>query len=311
MISPFVRQARLPSRRRWVAGASVAGIKLEARFYETYEMCSVVEGVLRQPYEYARSLEGFHCDGQWAGWLSPFPKVSALHQFIDFVVHGVHDEQAERVDLEQRLATHRHFASLPAAISDLKPHILPIELAFAHHGIDHLSFVQHLADTGRKFDGAEDDDVYDYMFEIALSEAYEALMQQTVAEVFHVLFQNRSLLLSFNEYVSGILERSDPASAQGYDLSRLAKSGTLRRTKPPMWARRAVFFRDRGQCVLCERDLTGLVNLDNVENFDHIVPLALHGINDVSNLQLLCVPCNQGDKKAKRGVTSNRYQTWY
>src|SRR3546814_4546557 len=51
---------------------------------------------------------------------------------------------------------------------------------------------------------------------------------------------------------------------------------TLCRSK---WAQRAVFFRDRGRCVLCEKDLTGLMSIDNVENYDHIVPISGWGIN--------------------------------
>jgi 5-methylcytosine-specific restriction endonuclease McrA len=81
--------------------------------------------------------------------------------------------------------------------------------------------------------------------------------------------------------------------------------------KPPSWAQRAVFFRDRGRCVLCDKDLSGLTNLANSENYDHIVPLGRHGLNDVSNLQLLCAECNQIEKKDGHGRTSSEYQTWY
>lgn len=38
-----------------------------------------------------------------------------------------------------------------------------------------------------------------YMLETFLSEPYERLSEQTVGEIFHVLFQNRELLLRFNE----------------------------------------------------------------------------------------------------------------
>lgn len=78
-----------------------------------------------------------------------------------------------------------------------------------------------------------------------------------------------------------------------------------------MWAQRAVFFRDRGKCVLCDSDVSGLVSLDNIENYDHIVPLSRWGLNDITNLQLLCVPCNQHEKRDGAVITSGRYQSWY
>jgi 5-methylcytosine-specific restriction endonuclease McrA len=45
-------------------------------------------------------------------------------------------------------------------------------------------------------------------------------------------------------------------------------------------------------------------------DFDHIVPLALGGLNDVTNLQLLCKGCN-GTKGGRRRAASNHYRRWY
>ncbi|MBV4522630.1 HNH endonuclease [Pseudomonas sp. SWRI74] len=67
----------------------------------------------------------------------------------------------------------------------------------------------------------------------------------------------------------------------------------MKRVTIPKWVRRAVFYRDRGRCVLCDKDLFGQINLENHKNYDHIVPLAKHGLNDTSNIQLLCKECNQ------------------
>jgi 5-methylcytosine-specific restriction endonuclease McrA len=57
--------------------------------------------------------------------------------------------------------------------------------------------------------------------------------------------------------------------------------------------------------------LSGLINLENLENYDHIVALARFGLNDVCNLQLLCERCNQVEKRDGDAVTSARYQSWY
>jgi 5-methylcytosine-specific restriction endonuclease McrA len=57
-------------------------------------------------------------------------------------------------------------------------------------------------------------------------------------------------------------------------------------------------------------DLSGLVNIENSENYDHIVPLASYGLNDVTNIQLLCSKCNK-KKSGGTAITSYKYQTWY
>lgn len=95
------------------------------------------------------------------------------------------------------------------------------------------------------------------------------------------------------------------------DAKKLFNSkGRLKRVNIPEWAKRAVFFRDRGRCCLCFKDLTGIISLKSSKNFDHIVPLAAGGLNDVSNLQLLCAECNS-KKRHDHIITSNYYQAWY
>ena len=282
-----------------------------AKFYETYNMCAVVDELLKNTLDNALLLEGFHCDEQWAEWLAPYQKYSVLHQFIEFAVRGFHSDQAEEFDVDKDKRMYASFKEIPAAIADLKPHKLPIEEAFDHHGIDHQTFFEFLADAGKTFEDAGADDIYEFMNEVWISAAYENLMKQTVDEVFHVLFQNRELMMLFNDYVSGILSQGDWDRVEDLDRSLFAPNGTLARVRPPMWAQRAVFFRDRGKCVLCDSDVSGLVSLDNIENYDHIVPLSKWGLNDITNLQLLCVPCNQHEKRDGAAITSGRYQSWY
>ncbi|MFW2567879.1 HNH endonuclease [Aliarcobacter butzleri] len=56
--------------------------------------------------------------------------------------------------------------------------------------------------------------------------------------------------------------------------------------------------------------MSGILNLENKVNYDHIVPLDKYGFNDISNIQLLCFDCNQ-KKKANPAITSHFYQSWY
>ncbi|MGN6603027.1 MAG: HNH endonuclease [Ginsengibacter sp.] len=88
------------------------------------------------------------------------------------------------------------------------------------------------------------------------------------------------------------------------------KAGTLKRVRIPEWCKKAVFFRDRGHCCICNKDLSGSLSINNKKHYDHVVPLAQGGLNDIANIQLLCDSCNAG--KGGRGIeTSNWYERWY
>lgn len=68
----------------------------------------------------------------------------------------------------------------------------------------------------------------------------------------------------------------------------------------PEAVRRYVFDRDRWQCKGC-----GQKGNEATLEIDHIVPLALGGSNDISNLQVLCRSCNRqkggrGDRRFRR-----------
>ena len=67
-------------------------------------------------------------------------------------------------------------------------------------------------------------------------------------------------------------------------------SKTPRISIPPE-VRKYVFNRDKYQCQSC-----GQTNLETNLTIDHIIPLALGGQNDISNLQTLCFTCNQQKK---------------
>lgn len=284
---------------------------IEARFYETYYFCNVVRNVLHDQFSYLRNLNDFYCDDRIFYLVQPFQKYSVFHEFIEFIVEDIFYEEASKVELVDRRELIEKFQYIPSAINDIKPKILPIEHAFKFHEIGYLCFESHLENIGKSFDDASEDDIYDYMNELRLSGDYETLVQQTVREVFHVLFQNRHLLMIFNEMMAAALESQADLEPPEEQDSFFSRSGVLKRTTIPKWVKRAVYFRDRGRCVLCDKDLSGMLNLNNQENYDHIVPLAKHGLNDVSNIQLLCKECNQNEKRAGNAVTSNRYQSWY
>ncbi|WP_138502895.1 HNH endonuclease [Nostoc sp. PA-18-2419] len=56
----------------------------------------------------------------------------------------------------------------------------------------------------------------------------------------------------------------------------------------PPEVKKYVWQRDKYQCQSC-----GKTTLETKLTIDHIIPLACGGQNDISNLQTLCLICNQ------------------
>lgn len=131
-------------------------------------------------------------------------------------------------------------------------------------------------------------------------------------EVVHILFNDKNFLVMFNRLVRKVLIDEDslyedfviwPSGTRNED-------GTIVRNPIPQWVKNAVYHRDKGHCVFCNRDLTGLVNILSQENFDHIIPLKDYGTNDPCNIQLTCEDCNKV-KGGKDKVPEYKYQRWW
>src|SRR6266568_1439889 len=86
----------------------------------------------------------------------------------------------------------------------------------------------------------------------------------------------------------------------------LNRSGKFPRVQIPIWIKKAVYFRDRGRCLNCNSDLSYLLCTDRRQHYDHIVPLDRMGVNDPTNIQLLCAKCNE--RKSSTSIyTSTSY----
>jgi hypothetical protein len=133
----------------------------------------------------------------------------------------------------------------------------------------------------------------DYLVQLWIGDKYEDVVDKIAEEMFYILFLNRDFLLYFNHYMS---------RTHGANFSRIHM---------PEWVKRAVFYRDRGRCVLCGKDLSGQLAISGEKeiHYDHMVPLEQGGMNDVTNIQLLCSSCNLS--KGTFSATSNIYQNWY
>jgi HNH endonuclease len=124
--------------------------------------------------------------------------------------------------------------------------------------------------------------------------------------VHHVLFSNRAFLLDFNEGLAEHLSNESNLIPPQCSTSK----GKVKRVSIPQWLRKAVFHRDVGRCVLCQRDLSGLISTNRKLHFDHMVPLDQYGTNDPSNFQLLCEKCNL-DKSGTASETGHLYNRWW
>ena len=124
-------------------------------------------------------------------------------------------------------------------------------------------------------------------------------------DTFHLLFEDREFLLRFNQGVAQVIQ----LCVQKGMLKDFTQDGILKRVNIPQWVKRAVLYRDKGRCVYCGKDLTGTIARGEEVHYDHIVPLARGGINDPTNLQLMCRECNL--KKARSISTSDMYQLYW
>jgi hypothetical protein len=285
---------------------------IELTYYETYYFSNAVKNVLEHQMHYLRNLNDFYGDGKYLGLTAPFRKFSAFHVFIQFVIDEImSEEMLHDVKLDIRQDTLHHLKDVPSAFAfDPHPAKLPVNLALDRFGIEHQSFEDWLKEQGTAFMDARDHDVEEYYFALREEGPWDELLERATREIFFVLFQNRDVLMFFNDMMADQVKDGGEEALEGEHAERFARAGVLNRVSIPEWVRRAVFFRDRGLCVLCHRDLTGIVNIWSEDNFDHIVPLAAGGLNDVSNMQLLCRECNS-KKRAGEPTTSNRYEAWY
>lgn len=141
-----------------------------------------------------------------------------------------------------------------------------------------------------------EDLVTEWHQELILTESYQRLIATMTDDVFFVLFSNRRVLFNLNDWIAWKVGNGS--------------GGPVSRKTPPSWAKKAIFFRDRGRCCACGTDLSGLLSQVGISNLDHVVPLVANGINDVTNLQLLCDTHNSA-KGGQIVEPVQSYEAWF
>lgn len=265
------------------------------RYYNTYYFANIITNLLENRFAYIRTINDLFEDYLVLDFIGDFPKFTALHRFAEFVFHLECSDELTSENIAAVLAT-----------VDKK---LTVNHAFDEYAIDHTSLTEWLSDK-KTLSSVDADDLYEYYHELRLEQAYADLIDRLTNEVFFVMFLNRRILHSLNDLIAMYVGNLPLTDVPSSDRHLFTRDGVVKRRNIPTWVRRAVFYRDRGICGTCSREISGLVNISNSKHFDHIVPLAQGGINDVTNIQLLCDKCNLA-KGGRESGTSTLYERWF
>ncbi|MGL4572780.1 MAG: HNH endonuclease [Clostridium sp.] len=265
-------------------------------YYATYYFTDIINNfIMNAGIDSARTLNEFF-ENEILYY--PFEKDSILHRFIYWSI--------ERVLLDEN-----DLKSYDEVSEDNYLNFkFKVNIFMEKHRIPHISFSKWF-NTINKYDKTIDEDCIVSYFNYLLTEgSLDTLLTQISEEVFYILFQNRLFLKEFNEHVASYIDSSNINDIHLENRKYFEQNGVLKRSYIPTWVRNSIFFRDRGHCCCCNRDLTGLISVTDLDKaIDHIVPLAEGGSNDISNLQLLCKNCNSSKKDTS--VTYTLYQLWY
>ncbi len=265
-------------------------------FFETYHYVNIVHNILDDQFDWLPNLHQWHENNPEGLFATNFKKRSNLHDFAAYVIESlIYEINSDVVE---------------DAIANDPSYELWVDEALRRHGFASDGIRECLRESGKEPDDITADDIYDYLQELMLSGHLEELIEHLASEVFFVLFGNRRLLANFNGYVAAAVRNLDLGLLPEEARASFEQPGKLKRVHIPAWAEKAVFFRDRGICTNCATDLSGLLSVGYSQHLDHIVPLAQGGVNDVTNLQLLCGQCNL-EKGANFAPVSSNYEAWY
>jgi hypothetical protein len=256
-------------------------------FQRVYDMASMVEACL----ENSDSLMELDWkDQDLLKGIASFSKVSLLHHYIYAMISVEHRyEYRKNAD---------HYEEGPELIQG-------IEDLLQAYGVPFLPFKEFEPAIPVDEANTQEECPFHQWFR-SQEEPFQELWEKQTEEAFYLLFANRAFLLRFNQAVADYIRSGKATIPKQY----LDDAGYMRRTHLPVWIRDAVYFRDHGRCVLCQVDLSGLLSTDRDDQFDHMVALGAHGVNDPCNIQLLCEVCNLR-KGSRSGVTGARYSPWW
>ncbi|MDA1545847.1 HNH endonuclease [Bacillus cereus group sp. TH253LC] len=267
----------------------------QLKYYGTYYFCNLIQNLVESDnVGYARHFDDFFSNFVYE---NRFQKDSVLHQFIYFCIERVFFENIDSVIKSKNDEN---------GITDFRESDFFVCKVLEYHEVKRVRLEEWVSKVKFKNNHTEDI-IYEYFNDYIPDEIFE-LINRLSEEVFHILFQNRTFLFKFNLFVADIFTASAEDNGQ-YKEFLIKKSGYFKRVGIPSWVKRAVFYRDRGVCIFCPTNLSGIIDSLPTENFDHMVPLAKGGINDVSNIQLACETCNKS--KNDEASTTDVYRRMF
>ncbi len=253
----------------------------EHPLYDDKAFARLIEGLILGGSS-SQEVSDFFCDDSYLSMIQPYQNQTPLHIFIGAMVDIYLYEETTAADLNEMRAKVSSAGKRGAKNTVL----LPIEMALLLHSVKDDGFKDFVTQTGKKFDEADEDDVYDYFQELRCCGTIEELGDAVAEKVFPILFTNLTVLGAFNEIVSDYVSHSRTDEIDTEYSLLFSSSGVLHAVPPPNWAKRLVFDREKGSCAACK------CRLDTEKAHYHLViPLASGGLNDVTNLQLRCDQC--------------------
>ena len=248
---------------------------IDMKYFDVYYFCHLANSSIDKG-EHVRIYADYF-ENCFLEMPDDFPKSSFLNEFCNWFVETVIFEEVDRITQGKEVYTFEPTTWIIQAVQRYKG--TNIEFASYNEEI--------FGDFSEYFNLCVE--------KLEENSLYTDVIECIANEMEYILFQNREFLLKINRAISFYVENL----------------GKIRRTSIPEWVKRTVFFRDRGCCVFCKKDLSGLLSIleDRDKHFDHIVPLDSGGINDVCNMQLSCKECNLS--KLTNSETSTIYHNWH
>lgn len=268
---------------------------LKHTYFNTYYYSNIVINILKRDPDTLGFISSFFDKIEiWNELVKPFEKRSAFHLFIEHIVSEFLDDDMHEHDRKgyHYCASHSHARFTPYAEMVLENYDL------SDDSFDYSNIKSYV-------------DVEKYHTQLYESGILLDLYQKIADEIFYIMFNNRHALLEFNYVIAQSIQDIDFCDDEHNEITKyFTKAGTLKRIPIPEWCKKAVFFRDRGHCCFCDKDLSGTLSSNNKKHYDHIIPLVQGGLNDVANIQLLCDSCN-ASKGGQKIETSDWYERWY
>ncbi len=161
---------------------------LAMEYYDTYYFTNILHGLLTNSFPFLRTLEDFFGDLEYKKFLASFPKHSALHKFIEFIIE-VHTYESIDDVVEDSLMYDKDYE-------------LWVNNALKSYGIEHIDFRSWLMFNGTELSNITKDIIFDYHTFLYDEGPYERLIEKISEEVFFLMFMNREFLRKFNEMIA-------------------------------------------------------------------------------------------------------------